>query len=223
PDAEGLHQELARLKVLSRLRLPRNPDRRRVLAGAGALGAAALVGAAWRYWPDEGFSNPCEGPLPEALAGHERVSAGWEGLDPAQCWDSHVHLLGTGDSDSGIVVTPRMSNPLHPVMFTQRRFFLNAACVRREAGGVDRGYTARLRELADGMRPGFKLLLYPFDRHVEENGEVSWERTVFYVPDRWAAQTAYHAVARFEWAASIHPYRPDAVERLRAAAVGGAR
>jgi uncharacterized protein len=196
--------------------------RRRVLAGAGALGALALGGAAWRLWPEQGFSNPCYGALPGELAGHELVVGAWAGLDPLQCWDSHVHLAGSGDSDSGIVLNPRMTSLAHPLQFAQRRFFLNAGCATG-ADGVDRSYVARLRALAEGMRPGFKLLLLPFDCNVAEDGAVSWQRTAFHVPDRYAAQVAYRSVAQFEWAASIHPYRHDAVERLRAAVAGGAR
>ncbi len=201
---------------------PVQVSRRQALAGAGALGALAFTGAAWRLWPDQGFSNPCEGPLPRELAEHELLQAAWDGLDPAQCWDSHVHLAGMGDSDSGIVVNPHMKSLAHPVQFAQRRFFLNAGCA---AGpdGVDKAYVARLRVLADGMPPGFKLLLLPFDGNVGEDGRVSWERTAFYVPNRYAAQVAYRNVSRFEWAASIHPYREDALERLRAAIAGGAR
>ncbi|HZR67660.1 MAG TPA: twin-arginine translocation signal domain-containing protein [Burkholderiales bacterium] len=213
---------MARLKIPAGGRLPFELDRRQALAAAGALGAAALTGAAWHLWPEQGFSNPCEGALPDALAGHELVRAAWEGLDPSQCWDSHVHLAGMGDSDSGIVVNPRMTSLAHPVEFAQRRFFLNAGCATG-GDGVDKAYVARLRALAEGMRPGFKLLLLPFECNVGENGEVSWERTSFHVPNRWAAQVAYRDVIRFEWAASIHPYRRDAVERLHAAVAGGAR
>jgi uncharacterized protein len=213
---------LARVRFPAGVRFPVELNRRRALAGAGALGALALAGAAWRFWPEQGFANPCYGALPGELAGHELVVGAWAGLDPAQCWDSHVHLAGTGDSGSGIVINPRMSSLAHPVQFAQRRFFLNAGCATG-ADGIDKTYVARLRALADGMQPGFKLLLLPFDCNVGEDGAVSWERTAFNVPDRYAAQVAYRSVARFEWAASIHPYRQDAVERLRAAVAGGAR
>ncbi len=213
---------MARLKFPAGGSFPFELTRRRALAGAGALGAAALFGAAFRFWPEQGFTNPCRGALPRELAEHELVAAAWEGLDPAQCWDSHVHLAGMGDSGSGIVVNPRMTSLAHPVQFAQRRFFLNAGCAYG-GDGVDRTYVARLRALADGMRPGYKLLLLPFDCNVAGDGKVSWERTAFHVPDRWAAEVAYRTVARFEWAASIHPYREDALERLRAAVAGGAR
>ncbi len=198
--------------------------RRRLLAGAGALGIAALGGGAARYWPEQGWLNPCLASLPPELAGHELVRAAWDGLDPSQCWDAHVHIAGTGDSGaSGIVLNPKMSSLLSPVQYAQRLFFLNAGCVHDAPGEVDRSYVARLRNLLQGMQPGFKALLFAFDCNVREDGEVSWERTAFHVPDRYAVAVAYSDVQYFEWAASIHPYRRDCVERLRRAARAGAR
>jgi len=66
--------------------------------------------------------------LPPALARHELVRAAWEGLDPEQVWDMHAHLLGTGDSSSGIFLNPDLENLLDPANYARRIFFLNAAC-----------------------------------------------------------------------------------------------
>ena len=84
-----------------------------ILAG-GALLAGAGSLAAWRLWPEQGFWNPCLASLPPRLARHELVRAAWDGLDPAQVWDCHAHLVGTGDSGSGIVVNPQMESLLNP-------------------------------------------------------------------------------------------------------------
>ena len=77
-----------------------------MLAGARRAPAGSVF-AAWRYWPEQGFWNPCHARLPRRLAEHELVRAAWGGIDAAQCWDSHSHLIGTGDSGSGIFVNPR--------------------------------------------------------------------------------------------------------------------
>jgi hypothetical protein len=70
--------------------------RRRWLIGAGiAAGAAGL--AAWRFWPEAGFWNPCLVGLPRRLATHELVRAAWEGVRPDRVWDAHSHLVGAGD------------------------------------------------------------------------------------------------------------------------------
>ncbi len=197
-------------------------SRRLFLAGAGALGLGAAA-AAWRHWPEQGLLNPCLAALPPELAGHELVRAAWDGLDPAQCWDAHAHLVGIGDSGSGIVINPKMESLLNPVQYAQRLFFLNAGCAHDAPGRVDQSYIERMHNLIEGMRPGFKLLLLAFDCNVTEAGKISWERSGFYVPNGYAAQTARKHPQYFEWIASIHPYRRDALEQLEQAVRDGAR
>jgi uncharacterized protein len=150
------------------------------------------------------------------------VQAAWQGVDPAQLWDSHAHLVGTGDSGAGIYVNPRMQSLLHPVFYVQRKFFLDAACAG-PSGSVDRGYVERMRVLVGGLRPGAKLLLLAFERMHDERGVPNLDRSSFYVPDAYTRDIARAYPQSFEWAASIHPYAPDAVERLEQAKRDGAR
>jgi len=151
------------------------------------------------------------------------VRSAWQGLDPARVWDSHAHLVGTGDSGSGIVVNPRMESLLHPGQYARRLFFLNAGCAHEAPGNVDRAYVERMLNLLDGMPAGAKLLLYAFDRAYDENGAADPERSGFYVPDAYARDVAKRHPERFEWVASIHPYRKDALEALAWAKKEGAR
>ena len=67
------------------------------------------------------------------------------------------------------------------------------------------------------MRPGVKLLLPAFERAHDERGVPDMQRTAFHVPYAYARDTAKRHAAYFEWAASIHPYRRDAVEALQKA------
>lgn len=205
--------------------MPRRVDhpRRRLLLGAGGLALGASAATAWLLWPEQGFINPCRAADARDLAEHELVRAAWEGLDPAEVWDCHAHLAGTGDSGSGIVLNQAMTSPTSPLLFAQLLFYLNAGCVHEADGRVDAAYVERMRELVDGMRPGFKLLLYAFEAHVDEDGRERPERTMIRVPDRYAAEVARRHPRHFEWVASIHPYRPDCVERLERAARDGAR
>jgi len=201
-----------------------------LLGGAALAGASAL--AAWRswpgkgfhYWPEQGFWNPCRAGLPRHLWQNELVKAAWEGLDPARVWDCHVHLVGTGDSSSGIVLNPRMSSLLNPAQYARRLFFLNAGCAYDvEGGSVDRAYLRRMLGLIDGMRRGTKLLLFAFDRSYGADGKPDAERTSLYVPDAFARETAREHARVFEWVASIHPYRADCVAALEEAKRDGAR
>lgn len=187
---------------------------------AGALGITSL--AAWRYWPEQGLWNPCLAPLPRRLASHELVQAAWSGIDAAQVWDAHAHLVGTGDSDSGIFVNPAMLSLASPAQYARRLFFLNAGCAHDAPGSVDRAYVERLHNLLDGM-PGTKLMLLAFDRTHDERGEPDLEHTAFHVPNAYARDTARAHPQYFEWAASVHPHAPDALERLEQAKRDGAR
>jgi mannonate dehydratase len=202
-------------------------NRRRALLGAigGIAGLGAL--AAWRFWPEQGFWNPCRATLPARLARHELVRAAWEGVDPAKFWDSHVHLVGTGDSGSGVYVNPAMQSLFNPGLYARRLFFLNAGCVHDAPGSVDRSYIERMHNLVDGMNPegkrGVKLLLFAFERAHDEAGKPDLERSGFWVPDAYARDTARAHPQYFEWATSIHPYAPDALERLEQAKRDGAR
>ena len=113
-------------------------------------------------------------------------------------WDSHCHLAGSGDSDSGIRLNPAMQSVRGPLQYVQRLVFMNASCVRDAPGQVDRSYVERMRNLLDDLRPGVKLLLLALDASVTEAGEVSWEQTSLYVPNRYAAQVAQRHAQSFE-------------------------
>jgi len=87
----------------------------------------SMAGAAYRYWPEDGFRNPCLlDPLPKNLRKHDLVHSAWEGIDPARVWDCHTHLIGTGDSGSGLWVNPQMQSLRNPIQWLQRSFYLNA-------------------------------------------------------------------------------------------------
>jgi len=92
---------------------------------------------------------------------------------------------------------------------------------------VDRAYVERMRNLLDGMRgakrQGVKLLLYAFERAHDERGAPDLEHTMFYVPNEYARDVAKKFPDDFEWVASIHPYRGDALEAVEKAKRDGAR
>jgi mannonate dehydratase len=95
--------------------------------------------------------------------------------------------------------------------------------VHEAPGQIDQSYVARLRNLIAGMAPGVKLMLLAFERFHRDDGSVDWERTSFYVPNDYARDVARRHPAAFEWIASIHPYRADAVSALEQVARDGAR
>jgi mannonate dehydratase len=205
--------------------------RRRFIAGAGlAAVGAALTTASSRAHAGlslslrEGVMNPCLGALPPDLAKHDLVTSAWSGLEPTLMWDCHAHLAGTGDSGRGITLNPAMQSLWHPLQYAQRLFFLNAGCADDAVPGhADASYVEHLKMLIDGLMPGVKLMLFALDQTYSERGVVDPARTAFYVPDEYARTVAAASPRHFEWVASIHPYRPNCVEALQAAARNGAR
>ena len=167
--------------------------------------------------------NPCRDPALDGLMESPWLSRVWEGLDPARVWDCHVHLAGTGDSGSGLVVGQRLLSLWHPVLYSQRLFYMNAGCVSSMPGTVDENYVRRLALLIQGMSADVKALIFAFDWCHDDDGLPAADRSTFHVPDDYARRMAAERPDVFEWAASIHPYRPDAVDRLEAAAAQGAK
>ena len=201
-------------------------NRRRFLLGGAAVGIAAAGAAAWRWMPGQAVSNPCLTALPREIAEHELLRAAWEGIDASKVWDCHVHLVGTGDSGSGIWLNPALDSLWHPVQYVQKLFYLNAGCVHEAPGRADESYVERMHNLIDGMHPpgqaGPKLILLALDYTHGASGQIERDATSFHTPNGYARDMARRHAKYFEWAASIHPYRADAVEALNAAVRDGA-
>ncbi len=191
-------------------------SRRQVLMCCSAAAAAGLF-TSLAFVGRSALRNPCLGALPQELASHDLVHAAWEGLDPNQVWDAHVHLLGTGDSGSGCSIHPDMHRWWHPVEFTRRHVMLNAACVATDAESIDRAYVQQLLRLAHDFPAGARWCLFAFEHSVDDTGRVRADWSTFHVPNEYAARVAEESGGRFEWVASVHPYREDALERLQAA------
>jgi mannonate dehydratase len=167
--------------------------------------------------------NPCRGGLLLSYQRTELVRSAFAGLDLRQVWDAHAHLVGVGDSPSGIYINPRMTSKWHPMQYARRAAFLNAGCAYAlEGQSVDVAYVRRLLGAMDGLRRGMKLVLFAFERVYREDGRADMDATDFQVPDGYARELARDNPRYFEWACSIHPYRRDCVEALEQARKDGA-
>ena len=188
------------------------------LIGLSTAGVATAM-----YWPDEGVVNPCfSESTPHTLLKHDLMNAAWEGINPAMYWDVHTHLIGTGDSDSGIYLHPSMRDIFSPAQYVRFKFYVNAACADN-VQGIDKGYLVRLHRLIDEFPEGAKSILLAFDYHHDEAGKQDKNHSPFATPDQYAKSISRIYSDRFEWIASIHPYREDCVEVLDKAVSSGAR
>jgi predicted TIM-barrel fold metal-dependent hydrolase len=194
--------------------------RRQALCCATALGAGLFTSLGVG---GHALRNPCKGTLPKDLAGHPVVAEAFDGIDTARLWDVHAHLLGTGDSGSGCTTHASMHQWWRPVEVVRRKAILDASCVVEGPGtSIDAAYVAHLKRLAEEFPSGARWLLFAFDHALDDRGVERPEWTTFHVPNTYAAAVARAAPQRFGWVASVHPYRPDALERLDAAVRNGA-
>ena len=181
---------------------------------------AGLGGAACSAQPV--LFNPClPARLPENLANHDLVRQAFAGLRPDYIWDGHVHLLGTDDSGNGAWLNPQLKSLRHPLQYAQLRFYLNASCA--EGDNTDRLFLERLLALRQGFPPASRFMLLAFDYTYDQAGRRRLDLSAFHTPNEWAARLHREYPGQFEWIASVHPYRGDAIEALDQAHKAGAR
>ncbi|HUL56367.1 MAG TPA: amidohydrolase family protein [Usitatibacter sp.] len=186
----------------------------------GAAGAAALLAGCDKSF-EEGLLGDCR-----VLQGPERnplVQAAWQGLHPDRVWDTHVHLFGNGRSRAGVWAAPSIDSPVGPESIVRKKLFMNGGCVGDDEQRVDQGIVARLATLAGQFPPGARFVLLAFDFTYDESGAKREDLTTFSVSDDYARRVVAAHPDRFEWMCSVHPYRADALEALRAAHAAGAR
>lgn len=194
--------------------------RRAFLQAAACAPALALAGCHFSF--EQGLFGECRPGHAHGAAGR-MIDDAWRGIDASKVWDVHAHLFGNGRSGSGIYVDPDFDRPRTPMGFARRTFFMNAGCVGDDDGRLDQGMVHRLVQLVDRCPPGAKVMLLAFDITHDEGGRERRDLTTFAVPNAYAQRIAASRPDRFEWIASVHPYREDAVARLERAARDGAR
>jgi uncharacterized protein len=174
---------------------------------------------------EHGARNPCRAPsaLPKDILNSSIVKAAFQGISAPQVWDVHTHLFGTGDGGSGIWLHPDMAEGRTLSGKIQRTGYLNAGCVIDREGDRDKSMLSRITSVVNALPAGMKAMVYAFDYAHNEQGQRALEHSTFYVPDSYARDVARNHPARFEWVASIHPYRADALDALARAKAEGAR
>lgn len=186
-------------------------------------GSTATLLAGCDFSLRDGVFNKCVAELPADLRDSPLVRAAWQGIDATKVLDTHCHVFGDGDSGSGLWFNPNLEQIWRPRSYVQREFYVNASCVDETPGKVDHSFVQRLLAQCRAMASGFQVLLFGFDLAHDDAGAPMRERSTFHVPDAYVAGLAAAHPAHFQWAASIHPYDPRALDRLDAAAARGVR
>jgi mannonate dehydratase len=208
--------------LLSPATMPHNTRRQFLLSSAAMIAATGAGQArAIRFDDDTSITNPC-GELTDALRNHALTQEALVGLKHDDVWDCHAHLLGKGHGGTGAFVSPDMQSIWSLRQYIQYRFYLGAACVDADSRMLDQDFLARLLRLMRDFPSGHRAMLMAFDRVYGMDGKPKDETSAFHTPNRYAAQVANAHPERLRWTASIHPYRPDAVDEVARVVAEGA-
>lgn len=130
----------------------------------------------------------------------------------------HVHIGGHGHGGTGCILTPRTKRSLP---FTVLRWNLGIP-----KADLDGDLDARLRTLLlghlDASLHVSAIVLYAHDLCYAPDGTVRTDRIQIYTPNDYVLELARRRPGRILPAASIHPYRPDALEELDRCLAAGA-
>jgi len=195
------------------------------LTGAAGCAAAALCAG---LAPTHGLPFPATGAKgtgrgivdDKAIALMKRT---WLNVDPERYLDTHCHVIGLGHGNSGCYVNPRNRSPVDsPIAWLRFEIYRLAAGVE-SIDNADQQYVDRLLTLIrDPLMNGAKLLLLPFDYAYSPDGKALPEESEFFTPNGYVAELCRQHPDAFVPAASVHPYRKDAIEALERAVDEGA-
>jgi uncharacterized protein len=197
-------------------------NRRRVLQSG--VGLAAL-GAAAGYWGLRALRNPCARRSDPGHAISEPLRDRlWNGIDAAAFVDMHVHVVGNMSEgpQAQSWMNPEMMRAYNPFLLAHFAVFADASCMTHHPLQAGDAYVARLLELAEEFPRGARFMLLALDGWHDAQGQWVRANTVLKVGNEFVSGIAARYPSRFKWAASIHPYRKDALAALDQAALGGA-
>ena len=169
------------------------------------------------------FSNKPE-ELKEGLGSKASalIKRAFEDIDSHRLVDHHTHIAGLGAGETGAFVNPRMLTWAHPSHRLKFKVYLSATDVK-DVERADAQLLQRLVNLVKHIADHGKYRLLAFDKHYRQDGSVNLEKTEFYVPNQYVFDLAEQYPDLFEPNISVHPYRPDALEKLTKWAKRGAR
>ena len=136
--------------------------------------------------------------------------------------DHHVHILGLGNTSSGIEVNPDTRSYFHPLKLARFKYFMEAGSVTNEAL-ADEQYLEYLLAQIEKTPGEFRVLGLALDRFYKENGERDPDNYEIYIPNKYVVELSQRYPDKIVPAISVHPYRLDAVAELEQWASRGVR
>ncbi len=149
------------------------------------------------------------------------IAQAWKGLDPQRVLDTHVHVVGRGMGGTGCTVSERLQSATNPMEYMKFSIYLEASGVT-DLTRADQQYVERLTALLRSQSPHGRVLLFAFDRMHDDAGRPLPDASEFYTPNAYVLSLAKASPDLFVPCASVHPYRPDAVDALEQVVAAGA-
>jgi predicted TIM-barrel fold metal-dependent hydrolase len=125
--------------------------------------------------------------------------------------DIHTHLAGIGQNGTGCFIAPRKFDS---VLYRLLRWNLGILGAERQ-GNLDLAYRQRLeKDIAEAAAHDTvqAAVVFAHDRVYAEDGTALDAQQELYVPNDYLFTSAEQAHGRILPAASVHPYRKDALE-----------
>lgn len=174
-----------------------------------------LVAGAFKHAPED-LSGRISQPADDLI---KRV---FDDIDSHQLIDYHTHVVGLGNTNSGILINPKLGSWKHPLGYLRFKVYMSAAHVR-DLDQADEQMVERLVRLVANIKHHGKHRLLAFDKHYNRDGTPNLAKTEFYVPNDYVFSLVKKYPDFFEPVISVHPYRADALEELERGAAHGAR
>ena len=176
-------------------------SRRKLLIGAAGAVALGVGGAKLLHGFDDDPGEDFTRTLPVGLRG--------------TALDVHVHVLGSGTGGTGCWMSEAMrrSIPLRAGLWN-----LGLSLSQPD---LDQAYVAYLRSRIHGAGFLRQVVVLAMDAAYTETGERDLAHTGYFTPNEYIARLA-REYPEFLFGASVHPYRPDALDELDRVAAAGA-
>ncbi len=136
--------------------------------------------------------------------------------------DHHVHILGMGNSDSGIEVHPNTQSILYPNKFTRFNYFMDASGILNK-NLADEEYLKYLLAQIKAIPVTYQALSLALDKLYQINGDVDPDNFEIYIPNDYVVRLNRQFPDHLLPAISVHPYRKDAIDELEKWAAMGVR
>ena len=141
------------------------------------------------------------------------INQAYADIDPSRLIDFHTHILGMGNSPSGIWINPAMQSLGNPLRYFRFQIFKNAAGIEN-IESADQNYLKRLLKLIDNLPYQGKFMILGLDKHYRPDGKEDPEWTDLYIPNEYIANIAKQHPKKFIPMISVNPHRRDAIDKL---------